>query len=260
MRPCNNPVTGISYLFKALPLLTQKGIKSYVIIPLIINILFFSVGIYFGFSYFGDYIDKMLDTSKLWSWVAYIINFIKPLLYVFFGMTLFVLIFYTFSLLANIIASPFNSLLAEATEKYLTGQSMDESDGFEQIIKEIIPTIFMEIKKLIYMIAWSIPFLILLFVIPVIGPIIWFLFTAWMMSLQYMDYPMGNHKLNFGEQRTLQGQQRLFSLGFGGVTMGASMIPFVNFIIMPTAVIAATMIWLEQYAPEPEEPAEESTI
>lgn len=248
MAQSNNPVTGVSYIFKALPLLTKPGIKSYVIIPLIINILIFSVGIYFGFAYFGEYMDKFLDTSEMWSWVAAIVEFIKPLLYIVFGLALLVLIFYTFSILANIIASPFNSLLAEATEMYLTGKTMDDAGGFKQVLKEIVPTILMEIKKLIYMILWSIPFLIMLFVIPIIGPIIWFLFTAWMMSLQYMDYPMGNHKLNFSQQRSLQGKSRLFSMGFGGVTMGASMIPLVNFIIMPTAVIAATIIWVEQYA------------
>ncbi len=243
----NNPIAGVSYLFKALPLLTKKGIKGFVIIPLIINIFFFSIGIYFGFSYFGEYMDKMLDTSGLWSWVAAIVDAIKPILYIIFGLTLFVLVFYTFSILANIIASPFNSLLAEATEKYLTGKTASDSDGLKQIIKDLLPTIMMEIRKLIYMILWSIPFLIMLF-IPVIGPIIWFLFTAWMMSLQYMDYPMSNHKLTFSEQRTLQGKQRLFSLGFGGITMGASMVPLVNFIVMPTAVIAATMIWVEHYS------------
>lgn len=244
----NNPAKGVSYLFKAIPLLTAPGIKSFVIIPLIINILIFSIGIYFGFVYFGDTMDKFLDTSGMWSWVAAIVEFIKPLLYIIFGMALLVLIFYTFSILANILAAPFNSLLAEATEKYLTGKTMDSSDGFKQIMKEIIPLILMELRKLIYMILWSIPFLIMLFVIPVIGPLIWFLFTAWMMSLQYMDYPMGNHKLNFAKQRSLQGKKRLFSMGFGGITMGASMIPFVNFIVMPTAVIAATMIWVEQYS------------
>lgn len=248
MAKCNNPVTGISYLFKALPLLTQKGIKSFVIIPLMINILFFSVGIYFGFAYFGEYMDKMLDTSGLWSWVAAIVDMIKPLLYILFGLTLFVLVFYTFSILANIIASPFNSLLADATEKHLTGKVSSSSDSMKQVMKDIVPTIFMELRKLIYMILWSVPFLIMLFVIPIIGPIIWFLFTAWMMSLQYMDYPMGNHKVKFSDQRALQRKQRLFSLGFGGVTMGASMIPLVNFIVMPTAVIAATMIWVEQYS------------
>jgi len=251
MAQCNNPITGISYLFKALPLLTQPGIKSYVIIPLLINIFFFSIGIYFGFAYFGEYMEKFLDTSGMWSWVAAIVEFIKPLLYVVFGLALLVLIFYTFSLMANIIAAPFNSLLAEATEKHLTGKVFSESGGMKQVMKDLIPTVLMEVRKLIYMILWSIPFLIMLFVIPIIGPIIWFLFTAWMMSLQYMDYPMANHKLTFAQQRACQGKNRLFSMGFGGITMGASMIPLVNFIIMPTAVIAATIIWVEQYA-EPE--------
>jgi len=248
MASCNNPVTGVSYLFKALPLLTQPGIKSYVIIPLLINIFFFSIGIYFGFAYFAEYMENFLDTSKMWSWVAAIVDVIKPILYLIFGLALLVLIFYTFSIMANIIAAPFNSLLAEATERHLTGKSMEDSGGFKQVMKELIPTIMMEIKKLIYMILWSIPFLLMLFFIPILGPIIWFLFTAWMMSLQYMDYPMGNHKLDFGQQRNLQAKQRWFSMGFGGITMGASMIPLVNFIVMPTAVIAATIIWVEQYA------------
>jgi CysZ protein len=248
MAQCNNPMTGVSYLFKALPLLTTPKLKSFVLKPLIINVFFFSIGIYFAFDYFSDFMDWALDTSGLWSWVAALVDLVKPILYFFFGLVLFVLIFYTFSIVANIIAAPFNSLLAEATEKFLTGQSLDDTGSFKQILKEIIPTIMMELKKLVYMILWSIPFLLMLFFIPIIGPIIWFLFTAWMMSLQYMDYPMGNHKLNFNQQRSLQGKQRLFSMGFGGVTMGASMIPIVNFIVMPTAVIAATMIWVEQYA------------
>ncbi|MCU7834812.1 MAG: sulfate transporter CysZ [gamma proteobacterium symbiont of Taylorina sp.] len=248
MTQSNNPVTGISYLFKALPLLTKPGIKPYVLIPLLINILFFSIGIYFGFAYFSEYMENFLDTSKMWSWVAAIVELIKPLLYIIFGMALLVLIFYTFSIMANIIAAPFNSLLSEATEKYLTGKSMDDSAGWKKIMKELIPTILMELGKLIYMLLWSIPFLILLFTIPILGPILWFLFTSWMMSLEYMDYPMGNHKLKFSEQRSLQKKNRLFSLGFGGVTMGTSMIPLINFIVMPTAVIAATIIWVEQYA------------
>ena len=250
MATSNNPVTGFGYLLRALPLLTRKGIKAFVIIPLIINIVIFSIGVYFGFSYFGEYMDRFLDTSGMWSWVAAIVVFIKPLLYIVFGMALLVLIFYSFSILANIIASPFNGLLAEATEQYLTGKRLDEDSSFKKMMKELIPTLMMEVRKLIYMVLWSIPFLIMLFVIPVIGPVIWFLFTAWMMSLQYMDYPMGIHKITFSEQRSMQRKNRLFSLGFGGATMGASMIPFVNFIVMPVAVIAATIIWVEQYSNE----------
>ena len=247
MAHSNNPALGISYLFKALPLLTKPGIKSYVFIPLLINIIIFSIGIYFGFVYYDEYMNRFLDTTDMWGWVASLVEIFKPILYVLFALTLLVVIFYTFSILANVIAAPFNSLLAEATEKYLTGNTANDSGGMKQLMKDVIPIILMEIRKLIYMVLWSIPFLILLFIIPLVGPIIWFLFTAWMMSLQYMDYPMGNHRLKFREQRRLQADSRLLSLGFGGITMGASMIPLVNFIVMPTAVIAATILWVEQY-------------
>lgn len=247
MAQSNNPALGISYLFRALPLLTKPGIKSYVFIPLLINILIFSIGIYVGFAYFSEYMDKLLDTSHLWSWVASLVDMFKPVLYVLFTLTLLVVIFFTFSILANIIAAPFNSLLAEATERYLTGKTADDIGGMKQVVKDVVPTVLMEIRKLIYMALWSIPFLILLFIIPVVGPIIWFLFTAWMMSLEYMDYPMGNHRIKFRQQRNLQAKSRVLSLGFGSITMGASMIPIVNFVVMPTAVIAATILWVEQY-------------
>lgn len=249
MPQSNNPALGVSYLFKALPLLSKPGIKSYVLIPLLINILIFSIGIYFGFAYFDEYMASALDTSDMWGWVASLVEIFKPVLYVLFALTLLVVIFYTFSILANIIAAPFNSLLAEATERYLTGNTADDVGGIKQVVKDVIPTVLMEIRKLLYMVLWSIPFLILLFVIPIVGPVIWFLFTAWMMSLEYMDYPMGNHRIKFREQRNLQAKCRLMSLGFGSVTMGASMIPLVNFIVMPTAVIAATILWVEQYKP-----------
>ena len=73
MAQSNNPVTGISYLLKALPLLTKPGIKAFVIIPLMINIVLFSIGVYFGFLYFEEYMNRFLDTSGMWSWVASIV-------------------------------------------------------------------------------------------------------------------------------------------------------------------------------------------
>ncbi|MEZ5582290.1 MAG: hypothetical protein R3F37_05475 [Candidatus Competibacteraceae bacterium] len=42
--------------------------------------------------------------------------------------------------------------------------------------------------------------LLVLFVIPgvnVIAPLLWLVFGAWMLALQYADYPMGNHGLRF---------------------------------------------------------------
>jgi len=244
-----NPVAAAGYLLKAVPLATKPGIKRFVIIPLAINIMVFVLALWAGIHYFSIFMNDMLDFSGLWDWVAAILEFIRPLLWVVFFAAYLIIVFYGFSILANIIAAPFNSLLAEATEKYLSGQPLNDQGGIMALLKDVPPLIWMEIRKLIYFLLRAIP-LLLLFIIPFtapIAPIIWFLFSAWMMSLQYMDYPMGNHRINFAEQKLKQKQKRMFSLGYGSVVLGATMLPIINFVIIPLAVIAATQIWVEHY-------------
>ncbi len=245
----NNPMTGFNYLLKSIPLAGKPGIKRFVFIPLIINILVFMIALGVGVHYFSIFMDDMLDFSGLWEWVQSLLDFIRPLLWLIFFSAYLIVIFFSFSILANIIAAPFNSLLADATEKYLTGQPIDDNTSMMQLLKEVIPLIWMEIRKLIYFIVRAIPLLIL-FLIPItapFAPILWFLFSAWMMSLQYMDYPMGNHKMDFNDQKKVQGEKRLFSMGYGGGVLVATMIPLLNFLIIPFAVISATQIWVERY-------------
>ena len=40
----NNPISGAGYFFRGLSLITQKGVKRYVVIPLLINILLLVIG------------------------------------------------------------------------------------------------------------------------------------------------------------------------------------------------------------------------
>jgi len=247
-----NPIVAANYLFKAISLASKPGIKAFVFIPLLINILVFVLALWAGIHYFSVFMDDMLDFSGLWNWVAAILEFIKPLLWLVFFAAYLIIVFYGFSILANIIAAPFNSLLAEATEKYLNGKPISSEGGVMSMLKDVPSTIWVEIKKLFYFLIRALPLLVL-FLIPItapIAPILWFLFSAWMMSLQYMDYPMGNHRIDFSEQRQKQKQRRMFSLGYGSVVLGATMLPIINFVIIPIAVIAATQIWVEQYQEE----------
>jgi CysZ protein len=245
----NNPLSGFSYLLKAIPLASKPGIKRFVFIPLLINVLVFVIALWVGTHYFSIFMDDMLDFSNLWQWVQSLLSFIKPILWVVFFSAYLMLIFFGFSILANIIAAPFNSLLADATEKYLTGHALNDNTDMMQLLKDIIPLIIMEVRKIIYFLIRAIPLLIL-FIIPFtapIAPVLWFLFSAWMMSLQYMDYPMGNHQVDFNQQKKLQKQKRFFSMGYGGGVLVATMIPILNFLIIPLAVISATQIWVEKY-------------
>jgi len=116
-------------------------------------------------------------------------------------------------------------------------------------LAELGPTMTDEVKKLLYMIAWSIPFLVL-FLVPVvniIAPFTWLAFSAWMLTVEYVDYPMGNHGLRSDEQKQRIGNKRFLSMGFGGTVTIATMIPILNFLVMPAAVAGATAMWVKQF-------------
>jgi CysZ protein len=155
--------------------------------------------------------------------------------------------FYAFTLLANLIASPFNSLLAERTEDLAAPGRIRPQSG--PLWKEIAHAPFAELKKLAYFLLWALP-LLFLFLIPGINaaaPFLWIAFSAWMLALQYADYPMGNHAIRFKEQRRLLAKQRSLALGFGGAVLLITLVPVLNFLAMPASVIGATLMWVGEF-------------
>lgn len=239
----SNPFTGIGYFFQGLRLIVQPGLRRYVLLPLLINITLFGGLIWLGASQFDVFMNWLMPELPEW------LQWAEWLLWAVFGISALLIAFYTFSLLANIVAAPFNGLLAEAVEFHLTGKSMDSAGGWKKMLRELVPTLIDELRKLAYLLAWSVPFL-LLFVIPginLIAPFAWLAFSAWMLTVEYTDYPMGNHGLRSKEQKRRLGEKRFLSLGFGGMVTLATMIPVVNFLVMPTAVAGATAMWVKQF-------------
>jgi CysZ protein len=175
------------------------------------------------------------------SWLQWLDWILWPL----FVLLLLAVVFYGFGLVANLIASPFNSLLAEQTERLLTGRPLSQDASLLRLLKDLLPTLIDEVKKIFYALALAIPFLFLLFV-PLIGPMLWFLYTAWILALQYSDYPLGNHGLKLKAMRRRLKERRLTSLGFGAAVAGMGMVPVLNFIVMPAAVAGATALWLRE--------------
>ena len=81
-------------------------------------------------------------------------------------------------------------------------------------------------------------------------PFLWVAFGAWVMALEYMDYPLSNWNLTIRRQRVLLRKRRMLALGFGsGVTL-LTTIPVLNFVAMPAAVIGGTFLWMEQLKKE----------
>ena len=80
---------------------------------------------------------------------------------------------------------------------------------------------------------------------------LWVVFGSWLLSLEYFDYPMGNHDLVFAEQKKRQGRQAARPRRSASVAriMIMTSIPIINFFAMPVAVAGATLLWVEQFQP-----------
>ena len=243
----NDITTGIQALARALSLIRQPGIRRYVILPLLINLLIFGGLIWFGYNQFAPLVQWMM------SYVPGFLDFLRWLIWLFFGVLAAITVFFTFTPVANIIAAPFNALMAEKLEMHLTGSAISSNVSFARMAVDAIRS---QLGKLFYILLWALG-LFLVTLIPLVNlaaPVLWFVFGSWLLSLEYFDYPMGNHDVGFAEEKKRLAARRGISLGFGGAMMVMTSIPVINFIAMPLGVAAATLLWVEQLQKNPSGP------
>jgi len=234
------PLHGFLLPFHGLKLILHPKVRPYVVVPLLLNILVFALLAWAAISYFDLFMAEYLPEEAWWS-------FFRPLLWLIFAAAYALAMFYGFTILANLIASPFNGALAARVEQVLSGRV--PSDSELSIAASIGPAIKGELDKLAYFLKRAIP-LLLLFVVAsfipglnLIATALWVGFGFWFLALEYADYPMGNHDIAPAEQRSRLANKRMKSLGFGA---GVSLLMLVlGFVAMPAAVAAATRYWVE---------------
>ncbi|MCW9030331.1 MAG: sulfate transporter CysZ [Gammaproteobacteria bacterium] len=241
----SNPVTGATYFLSGLKLISEKGIRAYVVIPLVINVLIFSIALWFAIGQFEIFITWAL--SDLPSWLSWLEWIMWPL----FALTFYGLVFFSFTIIANIIASPFSGPLADAVEKHLTGnKSPVTGKSFADEVKEAIGNELIKLKHSLFLMM-PLAFLSLIsFAFPLISPavaMLWFMYAAWILTIEYADFPMANHGMAFRHIREKLAEKRLMSLGFGTMVMAATMIPIINFLVMPVSVAGATKMYLNEF-------------
>jgi len=159
-------------------------------------------------------------------------------------LTLVSITLYFFSAVLNLVASPFNGLLSEAVEEQKFGAIIPD----EPIPQLVSRTLGREVKKLGYFIPRYIALLIISFipVVNFISPVLWFVFGAWVLTLQFLDYALDNNGHSFADLHNALKLQPLTNIGFGLVVALGFMIPILNLFVMPAAVCGATLYWSEQ--------------
>lgn len=237
-----NLLHGAGYVLRGASLLTHPKLRLFVLVPLLINVLIFATLIALGIGYLRAQIGTAMDAIPGW------LDFLSWILWPLIVIAVSLLTGYLFTALALLIASPFNALLAEKTEELVTGRPVSGLEGLGAALLGVPRGIVRELAKIAYYIPMALLVLVLSLIFSPLAPIFWFLLGAWMMSLQFIDYPMDNHQLSFADVREAARSRRVSSLGFGGLVAACTGVPIVNFFIVPAAVVGATLLWVEELA------------
>ncbi len=230
---------GATCLGRGFHLIRQPEVRLYVIMPLLINIILFGGLLWLGYQQFSPMVESLM------SHVPGFLEFLRWFIWIVITLLTAIIVFFSFTPIANVIAAPFNALLSEKIEIRLTGKAASSGISFYAMIKI---SVLSQLGKLLYIALWSLALLLisLVPVINIIAPVLWVIFGSWLLSLEYLDYPMGNHDLRFSDQKKILAQRRGLALGFGGAVMVLTSIPLINFIVMPVAVAGATLLYVEQ--------------
>ncbi|CAM2962068.1 putative sulfate transport protein CysZ [Legionella steigerwaltii] len=236
---------GMLYMVQGLHHLFTPGLKRFILFPIAINFIMFAGLFYLIYHYLLPYTYYYLD--KLPSWLS----FLSSIFFVIFILSFFLMFLSLFTVCFNLIAAPFNGLLAEKTQNLLFGSAIPSLSFYKIVLRSI--------KRQAEFLGYFLPrFLVMgiLFFVPLlqpIYPILWFVFNAWVLSMQYQDFAMDNNLIRFKEMRKKVANNKMLSLGFGFSINLASFIPILNILTMPAAVIASTILYckLNKYSLQP---------
>lgn len=231
-------MSGFDCFFDGFSLIRRPGLRRYFIVPTLINAVVLITLVVFSWTRFSSWVDGIMGYFPEWAsfvyWLIWIIAFIVVLF----------LLLYSFTLIANVIAAPFNAVLSVKVEQLLTGKAPESRVSALQVLPRAL---WREVSKLLYVLPRLLG-LVIITVIPLINavsPFLWVLFGAWMMAIQYADYGADNNDVSFKDLRRKLGRRRFQAIAFGLPAYLLLTVPFVNLILMPVGVAGGTRFWVE---------------
>lgn len=244
VQPISGFTRGFSYPLRAVKFFKhQPGLLKYLAIPFFINVLVFTATVYFGLDLFERMLETYAPSTEVWYGVLlYYLAWTVALL-----MTT-VIVFFSFTVIGNLVASPFNELLSERTEVLISGKHNDEPFALSRFWKESRNAIIVEIKKM----AVFVVCMLLLFginFIPGIGSLFYAVlapaFTLFFLAVEYLAFVLMRKQMSFSAQRRYIFKRPILMLGYSCGVFCMLAIPFVQFFCIPLAVVGATLLWCD---------------
>lgn len=234
-------IDGFGYGVAGLRWLAKPGVRPYVAVPLLINVLVFSVGI----AWLAGFLADAHQAAVAWlpDWLDWLAWLMWPLAMI----AVLIVVWTGFTMIANLIGAPFNGMLAERVQAMHAPHLPLDS---RPILQEILRAPLAELSKLAYFVLLAVPVLVVTIVpgVNMLAPLAWAVYGAWVLAVEYCDFPMANAGLRPPVQRARLRERRWMTLGYGAGVMLLTVVPGLNLVAMPSAVVGATLMWCDRLA------------
>ena len=238
---------GPSLILEGFRLLWRPDIRWLVVVPLLINIVLFVSATGFAAQWLQSWITTITTSIPEWlQWLGWVI-------WLLFAVLALAIYSFIFTILANLIGSPFYGVIAQRIIATGTNGKQRNDAANQHFLKAAWQSVFREVQLIGYFlprtVGVGIVSLILSFipVVNLLAPIIAASWAAWCLCLQYLDYAADSDGVKFIDLRKKVSANRLNSIGFGFSAMLASAMPLVNLVMLPASVVAGSLLWCRQH-------------
>ena len=244
--------TGLSAYVKAFSFVFKNKMAWTLIIPLIINILLFSV----AQTYVNSLLDYLKSLSENWTFIqnsSFLSSIFTGAISVITEILFFIIFAYIGGYIVLMIMSPFLSYLSEKTEQILTGN--EYKFNLKQLIKDSIRGILMALRNMFLESVIIIPVFFAGF-IPVIGlftTMLMFLISAYFYGFSFIDYINERKKRNIKQSVKFIRSIKWIAIANGSIFALPLIIPVIGShiaaFISIFSVVAATIAVVDYETP-----------
>ena len=227
---------GLTCFLRGARLARARSLRPFVWAPFAVSFAVIAALTWLGFAAFED--ARAWFASLLPGWLGWLDDFLAPVVYLLGA----VVAIWLYGLLAVFVASPLLGALSARAEREAFGTG---PGGDATVDLSIARTLAREGRKVAYHLP-RLSGLFLLTLVPVVNaaaPILWFVFGAWMLAVQFADYAAENRGLAFPDTVALLRANRLAALGLGAPVALLLAVPFAAVVVIPAAVCGGALLW-----------------
>jgi CysZ protein len=225
-------------------------------LPVVVNVGTFTL----AFLVFWHFLDplagrvtELFSTTDPTAWYAWLwvgplrllAWLVKWMLIVLFGIA----VYFAFTLVGGVLASPFLEVLSRRVERIRTGAVYEQSVAG---LGAVLRIAFEEGKRTLFLLGGQLAFVLVGWLpglqLPALAGAL--LFTMLFLPLDYTGYLLDRREIPFRTRRGWVWRHRRAMLGFGAASLGTFLIPGLNFLCLPWLVTAGTLLALDVRVPE----------